>query len=430
MNRGTDGAGRWILVTITRGNDVLSRLLRIMGANYLSVFALVIPVSIIFNFQFREETIGAFSFRLVSGSLLVVLATFVALVSRRDGVLNRYWMVTSFLGLATWLILFLIAQIGGTALEYSAFYVPIVLAVTIVRPVGIKSVRNAMASLAIGLIAAVLLTELSMAMVGPPDWLVDQMRVGSRWGISSTLLGLDESWKGLFGWPSTAGLAGMFLMVYGLGSRSKVAVLSLVAGTLMVLAAQRHTPLLGLAAGVLVLLWFGSGRYFALVSQRLRRIAVPVAIVGAVAFVFLTDPTLNGRDSWWASCTSLWLQNPLFGYSLLPNGSALADQTGCSYAHALSLQVLVQYGLVAATVMFVFVGFVAFVAVRAARKSYALGLSLIAAFLVSGLAETHGDFLYLNFAWFWFILAALYASLSLGLNRTSSQVGAGELHSE
>ena len=381
-----------------------------LSLNYLTPMACSAPLGMGLNYLFPDAGVKGFSLGIIVGVMLTALSSVMWLGLVRQGTRTARALVAVFLGasLVTWVALNAVSRIGDQAVTYLTVMLPIFIVMVAVRMPSRQAIYNAMGGIVVTTVVVLSITETAAFLIGRPR---DPIGFTVRWPWAAQLLGLENSWYGPFDWVSDAGIAGAFILVFGLASRGWARWIAITAGAVIVLAPQRETPVFGIIAALVVLLAFNRSGIFGRFSLRIRRIVAAIIVILPVAYVLLRDPSLRGRSQWYSACLDVWRDFPISGYMSVSDGPGLASAAGCNYAHNVFIGALAGYGVVGFALVSLVVLLGALIAFRAAaRQGSTLGLAVVAAFVVIGLAETHGDPRYFGGSWMWFYLAVMYAS--------------------
>lgn len=360
------------------------------------------------NFEFPTQTVKGFSVSLVVTLTLSIFGLVIGIMGQTRGSSgdSKLIRIFSLLVFATWLSANLTMRIGGHGVDYSVLVLPLLLLTIAITPPSKSAVYNAMGWLVSLTLVVILFSEWRVLEVGRT---AKYVFIGVEWEWISSMLQLEHSWYGPFEWVSISGIVGTFMFAYGISHGGWARWIALPSGFMIVLASQTQTSILALAAVAIVILCYSRDGVIGTINLRARRatgLALLITVVGAIAYI---DPSLNGRNRWFAACIDVWSSNPLMGYMSIENGPSVAISQGCNYAHNMLLELLARHGIVGVFFTFAVVLFGVVIAIKAARLGNLLALSIVTAFLTIGVSEAPGDLVGISWSWMWFLLAVLYA---------------------
>lgn len=386
-------------------------------ANFLLPIVAAVPLGLLANSWTAETLVfKGQPLSVLIPLLACVLSVIMWIPHRRDSHFNTRARVFLLGLLFLWAWTFLLDHFRSTSVNYSTFVVPIVFALILAKKPSLREVTSALILLGWATIAVTLAHEVLTYIHGSNLETGATLINGLAWNRA-----VDMSWHGPFEYVSFAGIAGTFLILYGLTRTSLTRIVFVIFGALMVYEAGQLTPVLGILAGLVVLVVF----IIVKKSQISHRTAALMIIAGE--FVLFTcaiaiDPTLSGRTDIYLSYLQLWKSNVLIGVGHPGIVDAMRDGLVPSWihdAHNIFIDSATKYGLVGLVILVV----VLFTSVSLqwsdATKGRLTGLLIGVAFISMGMLESFGSWNYLTLPWIWLVLATLWCS-SVTPTRTSS----------
>ena len=374
---------------------------------YLGVFLMGIPLGILGNSLYPGVAIiKGQALAVVAPMVCAALGTFLWLFYRPVTRLNPWARVFLIILTVIWTCVFTLDYRDGQAFNYTTFLVPLLCVLLFMKPVGAQDATMA------GLMLA--WTTIAISLV----WLIQQAAEGelgssATFGIRlpglATPLGAGGRWQGPFESPNYAGPAAAFALIFSLSQRSWSRAALLTFSAVLVIASGSRSALLGAFVGVVVY-FAGKSMWVRGSSSWFRIGGITGAAAALVLLLVVTDPTLNGRTPIWPAYIDWWRASPWTGSGT----SAISDAVSSGgvpgsfiHAHNVWIDVLARYGIA----VFLLTAVLAAVALAAglatARCGRTFPLALSAAFVVIGLAEVHGSWMYLSIPIAWLLVSVV-----------------------
>ena len=298
----------------------------------------------------------------------------------------------------------------ATAFNYTAFLVPLLLFMIILKPPhkdDVETVGRLLGLLTAGVAVIALLYSFSSGKTFlPPE-------AGLKYSLANELLGLTKRWVGPFVQENYAGPVAALVLIFAMCQRGWYRwVIGILAGW-MVFASTSTTAVIGIVVGFLVLAMSTRSTPWSRIPRRTRMISGVLLIVVVGTAVFMRNPGFDGRTTVWSSYWEVLHRNPLGGVGTSGIEQALRDGTIPLYwthAHNWFLDALVRYGVLG---LFVCVGIAAlslYLTGKAAVRGPIWPVAILVSFVVMGLTEVPGDWLTWNLPTFWVVLALLASS--------------------
>lgn len=390
----------------TRAGRLAPRLLD--GGNYLAVFIMGVPLSILGNDVYPGVPIVKGQAWAVLAPLLCAFAAGLLWLTYRST--TRYSrLVTAFLVMlaVSWLVIWVLERRDGQTHSYATFLVPLLIAMLLIKPIDRQSVQVAADVFAWTIVAVVIIAEAHALLTG---YRGADPAVAIRIPGLSQVTTAGERWEGPFGSPNYAGPDAAFLVIYALSRRGFTRWFMVSFGAIMLLLSGSRSAFMGLAAALAVLFVFAPSSAHVRLSRPARAILSMVVLAAIAVVAVRVDPTLNGRTPIWPQYWSFWRSSPLTGVGTTSIQHAIETGTlgpWFVHAHDLVLDVLGRYGLTGFMAVISMLTLAAITTLRPAGKGRPLGLALVVSFLTIGLVEVQGSWVYWGLPSMWVVLAVL-----------------------
>jgi O-antigen ligase len=295
--------------------------------------------------------------------------------------------------LVAWVYAVLRLQFGGDTFDLTAFCVPVVVLLIMIKPPNGRDVVGASLLFSYLLIASAV-ASLALDSAGLVGSGFDVAMTGySRIPIIGHFFAIDTRWQGPFGNVNYAGPVGAFLIVYGATLKSWHRVVLITSGVGIVLLSQARGAIFALVAGLVVLLAYSElvGRFR---RPHLARLALMVAcVVTASAYILIYDPILNGRTDIWRNYLTLWSNSPWAGVGSSGVAQYVTDNASNPalnhvHGHSVFIDTLARNGVVMFALFLAVLICTGIVAFKVAQSRQPAGLALLVFIIVAGLAET------------------------------------------
>ena len=321
--------------------------------------------------------------------------------------------------LVAWVYAVLRLHLGGDTFDLTAFCVPVVVLLIIIKPPNGRDVVGASLLFSYLLIASAM-ASLALDSAGLVSSGFDAAMTGySRIPFIGHFFALDTRWQGPFGNVNYAGPVGAFLIVYGATVKSWHRVILITCGVGIVLLSQARGAIFALVAGLMVLLSY---------SISIRRLRRPWAarlvifggfILAGIAYIGLFDKTMGGRTDIWRDFLTLWKSSPWIGVG--DNGVVRYVMEGGDgtpvirhvHGHSVYLDALTRGGVLLLVLLLAFTICIGIVGFRAASLGRPASLALLVLVVVGGLAETVYSIAYLSIHLVPLLIALMLGSAAL-----------------
>ena len=379
------------------------------GDLYLAVFLSAIPIAVLAHFL----SSGAVVFKGHAWS--VVLPFIFAFVSFLFWILSRgsrsfppITYVFLALLIVSWIVLWILEKRDGQGLNFTTFLVPLLVIMLLIKPASFRAVAIASATFA-WVIAGVFVVSIIYDFATRNSFGGLLIRIP---GFPRTL-GEGARWEGPFGSPNYVGPFAAYLVLYSVTCRVWSRRILAAVGIVVLVMSGSRSAILGMLVGFIVYFIFSrSPRLVGL--RRPVRVGLTIALlVPFLVFAFRADPTLNGRTPIWPEYWELWKRSPMEGVGT----QLIQDRINSGeyfawfvHAHNMALDLLGRYGIIGFVMIAALLVVAVIIVGRAARRSSPMGLALVSAFLVIGLVEVHGSWLYWSIPTVWLLLAVLDSS--------------------
>ena len=321
--------------------------------------------------------------------------------------------------LVAWVYAVLRLHLGGDTFDLTAFCVPVVVLLIIIKPPNGRDVVGASLLFSYLLIASAM-ASLALDSAGLVSSGFDAAMTGySRIPFIGHFFALDTRWQGPFGNVNYAGPVGAFLIVYGATVKSWHRVILITCGVCIVLLSQARGAIFALVAGLMVLLSY---------SISIRRLRRPWAarlvifggfILAGIAYIGLFDKTMGGRTDIWRDFLTLWKSSPWIGVG--DNGVVRYVMEGGDgtpvirhvHGHSVYVDALTRGGVLLLVLLLAFTICIGIVGFRAASLGRPASLALLVLVVVGGLAETVYSIAYLSIHLVPLLIALMLGSAAL-----------------
>lgn len=298
-----------------------------------------------------------------------------------------------------------VAQSSGYS--YLVALIPVSLMLILAKPPRADEVLFAAQVLGLTVVLAALLGEIFVlgGLSGPDGGEEFLPRFGQE------LLGNTKYWTEVFLQENYAGPIAGLVLLFAFAQKGWYRWVIGIAAAWMVLASTSFTAVIGVVIGLLTLGVVSASPPWVRMSRRIRLIAATSLVLLLGAAAILRDPTINGRSTVWSSYWEVWHRNPLGGVGTLGIDEALRDHTIPLYwthAHNWFFDALVRYGVLGLMLALCVAGMTVYLTCRTALSDGPKWpLAIAVAFVVMGLTEVPGDWLYWNIPLLWLVLAVL-----------------------
>ncbi len=360
--------------------------------------------------------------------LLTLVATLSWLACRDSTRLVPLARTALTLMLLAWMYQVVRTQLDGSTFNLSAFAVPLVIVLILLKPPRLSEVKLAGLALAYSLILVSALSLVFGALGVGPDGFAVTDSGQSRFWIFSNGVGISGRWGGPFGSVNLASPVGGLLVILAFSYKGAHRYLFLCSGIVILILTQARSPIVALVVAITVIaMWSPS------VARFKYRTALSVAAAAGLAlgyagFVLLFDPTFNGRTVIWSNFGNLWLERPLTGVG----SSGINDFIGSraiidpgfvphDHMHSVLGDILVRYGAPLLVLSLgVFIASIV-ISIRSASRDSGKNLAIVIFVVIAGLTETIHSFSYLSV----YLCALLFVVLSSSaiLSTASSKTG-------
>jgi hypothetical protein len=318
-------------------------------------------------------------------------------------------------------------QLDGSTFNLSAFAVPLVIVLILLKPPRLSEVKLAGLALAYSLILVSALSLVFGALGVGPDGFAVTDSGQSRFWIFSDWMGINARWGGPFGSVNLASPVGGLLVILAFSYKGAHRYLFLCSGIVILILSQGRSPIVALVAGlIIVAMWSPSVARFKY-RILLRVTAAAGLALGYAGSVLLYDPTFNGRTVIWSNFGSLWLESPLTGAGSSGINDFIASKANTpgfvphNHMHSVLGDILVRYGAPLLVLSLgVFIASIV-ISIRSASRDSGKNLAIVIFVVLAGLTETIHSFSYLSV----YLCALLFVVLSSSaiLSTASSKTG-------
>jgi O-antigen ligase len=321
--------------------------------------------------------------------------------------------------LVAWVYAVLRLQFGGDTFDLTAFCVPVVVLLIMIKPPNSRDVVGSSLLFSYLLIASAM-ASLALDSAGLVRSGFDGAMTGySRIPFIGHFFAIDTRWQGPFGNVNYAGPVGAFLIVYGATVKSWHRVILITGGVCIVLLSQARGAIFALVAGLMVLLAYSTS------IRRLRRpwtarlVIFGGFILAGIAYIGLFDKTMGGRTDIWRDFLTLWKSSPWIGVG--DNGVVRYVMEGGDgtpvirhvHGHSVYVDALTRGGVLLLVLLLAFTICIGIVGFRAASLGRPASLALLVLVVVGGLAETVYSITYLSIHLVPLLIALMLGSAAL-----------------
>ncbi len=338
---------------------------------------------------------------------------------RRSVTWPRVSIYAMVLILVAWVYAVLRVQFGGYTFDLTAFCVPVVVMLTMIKPPNRRDVVGASLLFSYLLIASAM-ASLALDSAGLVRSGFDAAANGySRIPFIGHFFAIDTRWEGPFGNVNYAGPVGAFLIVYGATLKSWHRVILITCGGGIVLLSQARGAIYALVAGLLILLAYSTS------IQRLRRpwaarlVIFGGFILAGATYIGLADSTMSGRTGVWIDFLTLWKSSPWTGvgdggiFRYVAEGGVGTTFPRHFHGHSVYLDTLTRGGVLLIVLLLAFTICIGIVGFRAANLGRPASLALLVLVVVGGLAETVYSIAYLSIHLVPLLIALMLGSTAL-----------------
>jgi O-antigen ligase len=359
------------------------------NAVYIVLIGLITPTATITSYLFGLTPI----FKGQATSIVLSLALFsVALVLwlgfRPTAKPQLLFKVFLALNIVAWVVIAALVWRDGDMFAHTTFLAPLIYAMVFIKPPNLKWALIGGDTFALSLVSISVLSHVlhvSGIHLYPNAF-------PSRLPEFVWSLGLENRWEGPFASTSDSGPVAAFIIFYALMRNGKIRVILLSAGLVFLIVSTSWTSIYSSIIGSVVLLWFIPSLFDRPITTAIRFAISGVLLGGSVIYVFLFDPTFNGRTHIWLDYLGVWVQNPVVGVGTsglvdFYNQSELTHQHGHNYY----VDILARHGIIGFLVtvpVLVVAGVIAF---KAGRRGLWAAPALFTVFCLALVGETLVD---------------------------------------
>lgn len=280
----------------------------------------------------------------------------------------------------------------GVGFNYSAFSVPILLALILTKPPPMPDVLTAVRVFSFGALV-VAFGSIAADLAGlAPSGFVAERNGYSRLPILSDLLGIDTRWDGAFQHSNYAGMIGGAVILLSLTLGPKERWVLVPGGVIILILSQSRTGALAAIVGLFVwslLLPSTRGLRF---RKSLRLVSAGVLVLGITLYIGIFDPTLGTRTNAWQQFWQLWTSEPVTGVGTLRVEEYFREATNVeilafTHAHNLLLDQAARYGVVLSLLTLGALVTTGVAVVKAARVGTVIAAGLFASVVICALVE-------------------------------------------
>ena len=310
---------------------------------------------------------------------------------------SRLVLITLLTLLLAWLAQVIRIQLDGSLFNISTFCLPLLIVLLLMKIPSITDVRIAGLCLMYG-IAIIALVSIPLGLLGwMPNGFEGADNAECRSAVFCDLLGHLNRWSGPFGSVNYAAPIGALLIVFGAAQQRRHAWFLIATGVLIMFLSQGRSAAFAAIAGVAIVILWGARVSAAPNRRTIRTVAIAALAALAVIYVFVFDPTINGRVPYWQEFLTMWRNQPWTGIGTSGVNDYMNSHGGTatvSHAHSVLIDQLVRWGpLLALLSVAVFV-LVVITSARAVRWAGPGPIAVAIAVVLSGLVETVHDWTY------------------------------------
>lgn len=289
----------------------------------------------------------------------------------------------------------------GVGFNYSAFCVPILLALLFTKPPGMPDVLTAIRVFSFGVLAVAAASIIFDLVNLAPSGFVAGRNGFNRIPVLSDLLGINTRWDGAFQHSNYAGMIGGSVIVLSLALGRRDRWVLIPGGAMILMLSQSRTGALAAIAGLIV---------WAMLTPAVRRLRHAAAIrwlgaglfvLGVMLYIGNFDPTLGRRTDAWQQFWLLWTGSPLTGVGTIEvdryfRQATNADVLAFTHAHNLILDQAARYGLFLAILTLGELVVVVAAVVRATRSGAIVTAALFTFIVACALVEVPTSPIYIS----------------------------------
>jgi O-antigen ligase len=349
----------------------------------------------------------------------MLLAVILWIPFRRSVTWPRVFICALALILVAWVYAVLRLQFGGDTFDLTAFCVPVVVLLVMIKPPNGRDVVGASLLFSYLLIASAM-ASLALDSAGlVRSGFIAALTGYSRIPVIGHFFAIDTRWEGPFGNVNYAGPVGAFLIVYGATVKSWHRVILITCGVGIVLLSQARGAIFALVAGLAVLLAYSPA------IQRLQRPLVARLIIfggfifAGTAYIDLTDKTMGGRTDVWRDFLTLWKSSPWIGVgdggiaAYVAEGNVGTAVSRHFHGHSVYIDTLARDGVLLLVLLLALTICIGILGFRAAHLGKPASLALLVLVVVGGLAETVYSITYLSIHLVPLLIALMLGSAAL-----------------
>ena len=303
-----------------------------------------------------------------------------------------------------WAISIAVSLTQGSVFYLSAYILPLLLVLVLLKPLRERQVLSAVDLLAWSLLFYLVLTYLVDVIGFFAGDAFHRFRTDLGedrvWNPMHIILGIEGRWSGPLGHPNKTALPAAFLVVYS-ASRLATRLPMFAIAVYLLLATASVTSILAAIAGLSLLLTLRLIQRLDSLRSQVTFALMSMAVVSAgCGLLLFSNPTLTGRTTIWPRYLELGVEWNLMGSGDIPIGRSLESgdlPQWAGHAHNLFLDMLVRYGLVALLLLLVLFASLFYSSLLAARSGSNLALCLLVMLLVANIAEVGIDPRYWDF---------------------------------
>ena len=324
---------------------------------------------------------------------------------------SRLVLITLVTLLIAWLAQVIRIQLDGSLFNISTFCLPLLVVLLLVKIPRALDVRIAGLCLMYG-VAIVALVTIPLGLLGwMPNGFEGADNAECRSAVFCDLLGHLNRWSGPFGSVNYAAPIGGLLIVFGAAQRRRHAWFLIATGLLIMFLSQGRSAAFAAIAGVAIVILWGNRVSASPRRRTIRTVAIAALAALAVLYVFVFDPTINGRVPYWQEFLSMWRDQPWTGIGTSGVNDYMNAHGGTatvSHAHSVLIDQLVRWGPVLALLSVAVFVLVVITAARAVRWAGPGPIAIAVAVILSGLVETVHDWTY----WSTYVALLVWAALA------------------
>ncbi len=332
---------------------------------------------------------------------------------RASGLLSGFLILMSI----AWFAHLFLYRIHGDAFNYTALlYFPI-LAMIWLKPPELREAWTAILAFA-WTVAGVLVLTRVLEMLG-----VIALKTQSQGVITfdeeryflplNDMLGIDGRWPGPFGHNADTAIMGALLIVIAVAYWTRASWVFIAVGAYTLLITSGRAPMGATIAGIIVVVVFARHGRITRIPPAIRILGGLAALIAGAVFMYSRSAGVTGRDSFWPAFLKLWESSPLagIGTSGVSVSGGITEQYG--HAHNLYIDELARYGLLGFLTQFGAIALGVVIAFLAAKRGVAGPLAILTAYLVTGITDSHNQWISPSVVGMLLILVVVTAGVSL-----------------